>query len=127
MSKVLKELKYLDSHEWVRDEGEGVFTIGTSDYAQESLGDIVFVNLPEVGDEVEIGGSFADVESVKAVSDVYSPVSGTVCAINEALLDSPELINEDAYEAWFIKVENGTLQEGLMDSEQYEEFCKNEE
>ncbi|MBQ4288520.1 MAG: glycine cleavage system protein GcvH [Clostridia bacterium] len=127
MSKVLKELKYLDSHEWVRDEGEGVFTIGISDYAQESLGDIVFVNLPEVGDEVEIGGSFADVESVKAVSDVYSPVSGTVCAINEALLDSPELINEDAYEAWFIKVENGTLQEGLMDSEQYEEFCKNEE
>ena len=96
MSKVLKELKYLDSHEWVRDEGEGVFTIGISDYAQESLGDIVFVNLPEVGDEVEIGGSFADVESVKAVSDVYSPVSGTVCAINEALLDSPELINEDA-------------------------------
>ena len=127
MSKVLKELKYLDSHEWVRDEGEGVFTIGISDYAQESLGDIVFVNLPEVGDEVEIGGSFADVESVKAVSDVYSPVSGTVCAINEALLDSPELINEDAYEAWFIKVENGTLQEGLMDSEQYEDFCKNEE
>ena len=127
MSKVLKELKYLDSHEWVRDEGEGVFTIGISDYAQESLGDIVFVNLPEVGDEVEIGGSFADVESVKAVSDVYSPVSGTVCAINEALLDSPELINEDAYEAWFIKVENGTLQEGLMDCEQYEEFCKNEE
>ncbi len=127
MSKVLKELKYLDSHEWVRDEGEGVFTIGISDFAQESLGDIVFVNLPEVGDEVEIGGSFADVESVKAVSDVYSPVSGTVCAINEALLDSPELINEDAYEAWFIKVENGTLQEGLMDSEQYEEYCKNEE
>ncbi len=127
MSKILSDLKYLDTHEWVKTEEDGTYTIGISDYAQESLGDLVFVNLPEVGDEVQAGESFADVESVKAVSDVYSPVTGTICAINEELLDAPELINEDAYNAWFIKVENGELQDGLMDSKEYEEFLENEE
>lgn len=101
--EVRAELKYTKSHEWVKEEG-GVWTIGLTDYAQSALGDLVFVNLPEAGDSVEAGEVFGDVESVKAVSDVYSPVTGEVEEINEELLDAPEKINGAPYDAWFIKV-----------------------
>ena len=99
------ELKYSTDHEWVRMDGD-VAVIGVSDFAQDALGDLVFINLPEVGDAVTAGDAFGDVESVKAVSDLLSPVTGTVCEINEELLDAPEKINEDPYGAWMIKVEN---------------------
>ena len=116
------ELKYSKSHEWLRME-DGVAVIGISDFAQSELGDVVFVNLPEVGDDVTAGRSFGDVESVKAVSDLMSPVSGTVCAVNEELLDAPERINEDPYAAWMIKVENVGDTEELLDAAAYEEHC----
>ncbi len=119
------ELKYSKSHEWIRYE-DGVAVIGISDYAQDALGDVVFVNLPAVGDEVTAGESFGDVESVKAVSDLISPVSGVVCEINEDLEDSPENLNEDCYGAWIIKVENVTEEEDLLDSAAYEAHCAEE-
>jgi glycine cleavage system H protein len=100
--------------------------IGLTDYAQSELGDLVFVNLPEEGDEVTVGTEFADVESVKAVSDVYSPVSGTVSAINEELLDAPESINEAPYDAWFVKVSDVTEKEDLMTAEEYRAFVESE-
>lgn len=100
-----KTLKFTDSHEWVRDNGDGTVTIGISEHAQEMLGDVVFVDLPDVEDEVEAGESFSLVESVKAASDIYSPVTGEVVEINEELEDSPELINEEPYEGgWIVKV-----------------------
>lgn len=120
-----KELKYSDDHEWVMFE-DSVAVIGISDFAQDALGDIVFINLPAVGDEVVAGEEFGDVESVKAVSDMKSPVSGTVCAVNEELLDAPELLNKNPYDAWIIKVENVTEQADLMDADAYESFCKEE-
>ena len=107
-----EELKYSKSHEWIALDGDTA-VVGLTDYAQSELGDLVFVNLPEVGDTVEAGEVFGDVESVKAVSDVYSPVTGEVTEINEELLDSPELINDDAYEAWFIKVKDVSATEEL--------------
>lgn len=118
-----KNLRYAKSHEWLNVE-EGVAVVGLSDYAQGELGDLVFVNLPEVGDDVTAGEPFADVESVKAVSDIYSPVTGVVLEINEELLDSPEKINADPYGAWFIKV--GSLEEEakLMDDSEYESYIK---
>lgn len=119
-----EELKYTKSHEWVKMAGEAVAIIGLTDYAQDALGDLVFVNLPEVGDEVTAGETFADVESVKAVSDVYSPVTGTVAEVNEGLLDAPESINEDPYDAWFVKVEQISDTEELMSGEEYEAFVK---
>ena len=112
-------LKYTRTHEWV-GEAEGVSVVGLTDFAQQELGDIVFVNLPEVGDEVTAGVSFADVESVKAVSDVYCPVSGQVAEVNEELLDNPALINEAPYEAWLIKVTGVTESEELLSKEEYE-------
>lgn len=118
-----ENLKYAESHEWVKFEDETTATIGLTDYAQNELGDLVFVNLLEVGDEVAAGEAFGDVESVKAVSDIYSPVTGTVVEINEELLDNPALINEDPYGAWFIKVENISGQEELMDAAAYEAFA----
>ncbi|MBR5534833.1 MAG: glycine cleavage system protein GcvH [Ruminiclostridium sp.] len=118
MSNIPAELKYSASHEWIKEE-DGVFVIGLTDFAQNALGDIVFINLPEEGDEVTAGESFADVESVKAVSDVFSPVTGTVCAVNEALLDDPAQVNEDPYGAWLVKVENVTGTEELLDAEGY--------
>lgn len=121
-----EELKYSKSHEWVKEE-DGVFVIGLTDYAQSELGDLVFVNLPEVDDEVSVGESFADVESVKAVSDVYSPVSGVVCEINEELMDSPESINEAPYDAWFVKVKDVTDQEELLTAQEYEAFVESEQ
>ena len=119
-----KELKYAKSHEWVKFEDENTVLIGLTDYAQNEPGDLVFVNLPEPGDEVTTGEAFGDVESVKAVSDVYSPVTGTVAGINEELLDSPESINSDPYGAWLVKVTDVNGQEELMDADSYEAWIK---
>ena len=106
MSEIPGDLKFLKSHEWARVEGDGKVTIGISDHAQGLLGDLVYVELPNVGDRVEAGNACAVVESVKAASDVYSPVTGTVTAVNTALSDKPETINEDAYgEGWIFAVE----------------------
>ena len=116
------ELQYSRDHEWLRME-DGVAVIGISDFAQSELGDVVFVNLPEVGDEAVAGEAFGDVESVKAVSDLVCPVTGTVCAVNEELLDAPEKLNEDPYGTWIIKVENVTDTEELLTAEQYEAEC----
>ena len=116
------ELQYSRDHEWLRMD-DGVAVIGISDFAQSELGDVVFVNLPEVGDEVTAGEPFGDVESVKAVSDLVCPVTGTVCEINEELLDAPEKLNEDPYGTWIIKVENVTDTEDLLSAEQYEAEC----
>ena len=119
------ELKYSKSHEWVKMEGD-IAVIGISDFAQDALGDVVFINLPEEGDDVTAGETFGDVESVKAVSDLISPVTGAVCAVNEELLDAPELLNHDPYGAWIIKVENLDGQEDLLDAAAYEAFCAQE-
>lgn len=121
-----KELKYSKSHEWVKYEDDNTVLVGLTDYAQNELGDLVFVNLPEEGEEVAAGEVFGDVESVKAVSDVFSPVTGEVTAINEDLLDAPESINEDPYGAWFIRVGNVSDTEELMDADAYEAFTKEE-
>lgn len=120
-----KNLKYTESHEWVKKEGD-VYLVGISDYAQDALGDIVFVNLPEVDDEVFVQQSFADVESVKAVSDVYSPVTGIVCEVNEELLDNPALINEDCYNNWLIKVSDVSETDDFLDADSYKEFCESQ-
>ena len=117
------ELKYSKSHEWLKTE-DGVAVIGISDYAQDALGDVVFINLPAVGDAVTAGESFGDVESVKAVSDIVSPVSGVVAEVNTELEDSPEMLNEDPYGAWIFKVENITDFEELLDAEAYEAMTK---
>ena len=119
------ELKYSKSHEWIKMEGD-VAVIGISDFAQDALGDVVFINLPEEGDSVAAGEAFGDVESVQAVSDLISPVSGAVCAVNEELLDAPELLNEDPYGAWIIKVDQLDSQEELLDAAAYEAFCAQE-
>ena len=106
MSEIPGDLKFLKSHEWARVEGDGKVTVGISDHAQGLLGDLVYVELPAVGDSIEAGTASAVVESVKAASDVYAPVSGTVTAVNEALADKPETINEDAYgEGWLFVVQ----------------------
>ena len=115
------ELRYSKSHEWVKTE-DGVTVVGISDFAQNALGDVVFVNLPAEGDSVAAG----DVESVKAVSDLVSPVTGTVSAVNEELLDAPEMLNSDPYGAWLIKVENVEGSEELLDAAAYEAFCTEE-
>ena len=119
------DLKYTKSHEWVKFVG-GIAVVGISDFAQDALGDVVFVNLPQVGDEVTAGETFGDVESVKAVSDLISPVSGVICQVNEDLEDAPENLNEDPYGAWIIKVENITDEEALLDAEAYEAHCAEE-
>lgn len=119
------DLKYTKSHEWVKEEND-VAVVGISDFAQDALGDVVFVNLPEAGDEVVAGESFGDVESVKAVSDLVSPVSGIVQAVNEELIDAPEMLNSDPYGAWIIKVEQVNDYEELLDADDYEAFCAEE-
>ena len=119
------ELQYSKSHEWVKVE-DGVTVVGISDFAQNALGDVVFVNLPAEGDGVTAGDAFGDVESVKAVSDLVSPVTGTVCTVNEELLDAPEKLNSDPYGAWLIKVENVEGSEELLDAAAYEAFCTEE-
>ena len=122
-----KELKYSKSHEWVKFLDDGTALVGLTDYAQDALGDLVFVNLPETGDDVTAGEAFADVESVKAVSDVFSPLTGTVAEVNEELLDAPEMLNNDPYGAWLIKVENITGQDELLDADAYIQFYESEE
>ena len=124
MSKVIEGLYYSESHEFVRVEGDFGF-VGITDYAQNALGNVVYVDMPEVDDEVEAGEEFGAVESVKAASDLISPVSGKVVEINEALEDQPELINQDAFENWIIKVELSDKSDlgNLMDAKAYEAFC----
>ena len=117
-----KELLYSKSHEWVEMIDDTTAKVGLTDYAQGELGGLVFVNLPEEGDEVVAGEPFADVESVKAVSDVFSPVSGTVAEINEELLDAPEMINDAPYDAWFVKVEGISDKVELIDDKAYAEY-----
>ena len=123
MSKVLEGLRYSESHEWVKVDGN-MATIGVSDFAQSEMGDITYVDLPDVDDEVTAGEEFGALESVKASSDLYSPVSGTVVEVNEDLADSPEAVNEDAYAAWIIKVEMSDPSEldALMDAASYTAF-----
>ena len=125
MSKVIEGLYYSESHEYIRVEGDYGF-VGITDYAQNALGNVVYVDMPDVDDEVEAGEEFGAVESVKAASDLISPVSGTVVEVNEALEDQPELINQDAFENWIIKVELSDKSEldNLMDAKAYSEFCE---
>ncbi len=123
-----EDLKYTKEHEWVRLKGN-VATLGITDYAQDQLGDIVFVELPEEGEEVEKGDTFGVVESTKSVSDLYLPVSGKVIEVNDPLLDSPEIVNEDSYgEGWMIRIEmdDKTELEDLLSAEEYEAFIKEE-
>ena len=125
MAKVIEGLYYTESHEYVKVEGEYGY-VGITDYAQHQLGNVVYVDLPEVDDEVTAGDDFGAVESVKAASDLVSPVSGVVVEVNEALEDNPALINKDAFENWIIKVKLSDMVEldGLMNASQYEEICK---
>ncbi|MGB1239136.1 MAG: glycine cleavage system protein GcvH [Pseudomonadales bacterium] len=123
MSNVPSNRKYAQSHEWAMDNGDGTVTIGISDHAQELLGDVVFVELPEVGAEVEAGSEFSLVESVKAASDIYAPVSGEIVEVNEALDDSPEMINEEPFDgAWIAKVKmsDASQLDALLDAAGYE-------
>ena len=125
MAKVIEGLYYSESHEYVKVEGDFAY-VGITDYAQNALGNVVYVDMPEVDDQVEAGEDFGAVESVKAASDLISPVSGTVVEVNEALEDNPELINKDAFENWIMKVElsDKTELDNLMDAAAYEEICK---
>ncbi len=119
------DLQYAKSHEWAKIEGDNAI-VGISDFAQDALGDVVFISLPAVGDTVTAGEPFGDVESVKAVSDLLSPVSGVVCAVNDGLEDAPEELNSDPYGAWIIKVEAITETSELLDAAAYEAFCAEE-
>lgn len=125
MSKILDDLRYAESHEWVKVDGD-IATVGISDYAQHALGNIVYVDMPEVGDEVTQGEDFGAVESVKAASDLLSPVSGEVVEINEALEDEPELVNQDAYANWIMKVKISDPAEldNLLDGAAYAKLCE---
>jgi len=125
MSKILEELRYADSHEWVKLEGD-IATVGITDYAQHALGNIVYVDMPEVGDEVTAGEDFGAVESVKAASDLISPVSGEVIEVNEDLEDAPELLNEDAFANWIMKVKLSDAAEvdALLDAAAYAKICE---
>lgn len=126
MANIPAELKYIASHEWIRDEGNNVVTIGVTDFAQEQLGDVVFVELPEVGAQIAKDDAIAVVESVKAASDIYAPVTGEVIEVNEALADEPEKVNEAPYgEAWFFKVKLSDTAEldALLTADQYEAEC----
>ena len=125
MSNIPAGLKYSDTHEWIKEEN-GLWVIGLTDFAQSELGDIVFAELPEVGDTVTVGKSFANVESVKAVSEVFSPVTGTVAEVNAALVDEPGLINASPYENWLIKVKDAESFGELLDSDGYAAVCAKE-
>lgn len=127
MAKVIEGLFYSESHEYVKVEGDFAY-VGITDYAQHALGNVVYVDMPEVADEVEADEDFGAVESVKAASDLISPVSGTVVEVNEALEDKPELLNEDAFENWIMKVQMSDKSEldALMDATAYEELCNKE-
>ena len=128
MAKTIEGLFYSESHEWLKVDGETAI-IGISDHAQQAMGNIVYVDMPEEEDEVTANEDFGAVESVKAASDLISPVSGVVVEVNEALADAPELLNKDAYENWIIKVKMDDPEElkNLMDAAAYEKFCENEE
>ncbi|KPZ73478.1 MULTISPECIES: glycine cleavage system protein GcvH [unclassified Shewanella] len=129
MSNIPAELKYASSHEWIRKEEDGTFTVGITEHAQELLGDMVFVELPEVGDTVTAGEDCAVAESVKAASDIYAPISGEVVAVNEALEDSPELVNSEAFgEGWFFRVKPSDEAEvaNLLDADGYQEVIDEE-
>ena len=124
--KLLENLKYSEDHEWALAEGE-IITIGLTDFAQSSLGDIVFVELPEVGREISKGDAFGVVESIKSVNDLYSPVSGEITEINQDLEEKPDLCNSDPYGSWIIKVKASAISEldALMDSAKYNDHCQN--
>lgn len=128
MAKTIEGLFYSESHEWVKVDGETAI-IGISGHAQQAMGNIVYVDMPEEEDEVTANKDFGAVESVKAASDLISPVSGVVVEVNKALADAPELLNKDAYENWIIKVKMDDPEElkNLMDAAAYEKFCENEE
>ncbi|GAB1623035.1 glycine cleavage system protein GcvH [Agarivorans litoreus] len=122
MANIPAELRYASTHEWVRSEGDGVYTVGISEHAQELLGDMVFIDLPDVGDEIDAGDDCAVAESVKAASDIYAPLSGEVVEINEELEDSPEQVNSDAYgDGWMfkVKVSDESELENLLSAEDY--------
>ena len=124
--QIPETLKYAENHEWVRLDEDGTIAVGITDYAQDALGDIVYVDLPEVGRIVEAGEGFAEVESTKSVNDVYAPVPGEIAAINETLFETPELVNQDPYgEAWFIKIAPavGASLDSLMDAAAYREYA----
>ena len=130
MSNMPTELKYAKTHEWVRDEGDGTITVGITDHAQGQLGDLVFVDLPEVGDDVDAGADCAVVESVKAASDIYTPASGEIVAVNSVLADTPEIVNEDAFgTGWLFKVKMSDASEldSLLDAAGYAEVAASEE
>ena len=129
MSNIPADLRYATSHEWVRPEGDGIFTVGITEHAQDLLGDMVFVDLPDVGDDVAAGDDAAVAESVKAASDVYAPISGEVIAVNEDLEDAPELVNSDPYgDGWMFKVKAEDISEveGLLDAEGYAQNIEDE-
>jgi len=129
MSETPAELKYSKSHEWARLEENGMVTVGITDFAQDSLGDIVYVELPEVGAQIESGEEAGVVESVKAASDTYAPVAGTVVEVNSELEDEPERVNQDAFgDGWFYRLEPHDVEDlgELMDAENYIEMCENE-
>ena len=121
MSNVPADLKYTDEHEWIRTEADGTLTVGITDHAQSTLGDIVFLELPEVGKSVNAGDAVGVVESVKAASDIYSPVSGEIVAVNEAATDAPEEVNSDAYGVWLFKIKlaDGASTDKLIDADAY--------
>jgi glycine cleavage system H protein len=127
MAKTVEGLYYSESHEWVKVDGN-IAIVGITDFAQHAMGDLSYVDMPEVDDELEKGEEFGAVESVKAASDLYAPVSGTVVEINEELEDAPELLNQDAFENWIMKVEmsDPSELESLMDAAAYEAMCANE-
>lgn len=131
MNEIPGDLKFLKTHEWVRVEDSGRVTVGISDHAQSLLGDLVYVELPSVGDHVDAGAACAVVESVKAASDVYSPIAGEVVAVNTALSDKPETINEDAYgEGWILMIKPDDLAgdiENMLDPDAYAELIENDE
>ncbi|MEW9797268.1 glycine cleavage system protein GcvH [Alteromonas sp. CYL-A6] len=129
MSNIPNDLRYAATHEWVRPEGDGVFTVGISEHAQDLLGDMVFVELPDVGDKVSTGDDVAVAESVKAASDVYAPISGEIVEVNEDLEESPELVNSDPYgDGWMfkIKADDASEAENLLDAEGYENTLEDE-
>ena len=127
MVKFAEDRCYLETHEWAKLEGDGIVVVGISDHAQEALGDVVFVELPELGIELEAKSEVGVVESVKAASDIYSPVSGVICAINEQLEESPEIVNDSPYDrGWFFKIRASDTEElaSLLPAEKYREICE---
>ena len=123
----MSNIKFSKTHEWVKFNEDGTAYVGISDHAQDALGDLVFINLPEVDTNYDEGDVFSDVESVKASSEIFMPVSGTVCEINEELVDAPELVNQDANENWFIKITDISGGDDLMTEEEYESYLETAE